>query len=78
MRPLQNKPDSKAKDTNDKTWLRYANLGFQMIATMVICALGGKYLDQYLERKFPIFTLVLVIFGVFAALYQVLKDLLKK
>jgi F0F1-type ATP synthase assembly protein I len=49
-----------------------------MIGTMVVCALGGKYLDKYLEMTFPIFTLVLVIFGVFVALYQVLKDLLKK
>jgi F0F1-type ATP synthase assembly protein I len=63
---------------SEKTWLHYTNLGFQMIGTMVVCALGGKYLDQYLEMKFPIFTLVLVLFGVFAALYQVLKDLLKK
>lgn len=66
------------KHPQDRTWLKYTNLGFQMIGTMVVCALGGKYLDAYLQNKFPVFTLILVVFGVFAALYLVLKDLLKK
>jgi ATP synthase protein I len=59
-------------------WLKYSNLAFQMIGVIVSTALGGKYLDKWLNTSFPVFTLVLVLFGVFAALYLVLKDLLKK
>jgi len=49
-----------------------------MIGVIVSTALGGKYLDKWLNTSFPLFTLVLVLFGVFAALYLVLKDLQKK
>jgi F0F1-type ATP synthase assembly protein I len=59
-------------------WFKYSNLAFQMIGVIVSTALGGKYLDKWLNTSFPVFTLVLVLFGVFAALYLVLKDLLKK
>jgi F0F1-type ATP synthase assembly protein I len=59
-------------------WLKYSNLAFQMIGVIVSTALVGKYLDKWLNTSFPLFTLVLVLFGVFAALYLVLKDLLKK
>jgi F0F1-type ATP synthase assembly protein I len=59
-------------------WFKYSNLAFQMIGVIVSTAIGGKYLDKWLNTSFPVFTLVLVIVGVFAALYLVLKDLLKK
>jgi hypothetical protein len=49
-----------------------------MIAIIVVGTLGGKYLDEYLQWKFPIFTLVGSILSVFGALYITLKEFLKK
>jgi len=49
-----------------------------MIVIIVAGALGGKYLDEYLQLKFPVFTLSLTILSVFAAVYTSIRELLKK
>ena len=49
-----------------------------MIVVIVAGSLGGKYADQHFQLGFPIFTLLGVIFSVFAALYLAVKDFLKK
>lgn len=37
---------------------------------------GGVKLDAYYQNKTPVFTIVLSLFGIGAALYLVLKDLI--
>jgi len=49
-----------------------------MIAIMVMGVLGGRKLDQWLELKYPIFTLVLTLLSVFFAIYFAVKDFLGK
>jgi len=49
-----------------------------MIVIIVAGALGGKYLDEYLQLKFPIFTLSLTVLSVFASVYLSIRELLKK
>ena len=41
-------------------------------------AFGGVKLDEKTRWEFPLFTLILSLLGVGAALYLVLKDLIKK
>ena len=53
-------------------------MGFQMAATIGLGVWGGISLDNYLQLKFPIFTIVLSLVGVFAGIYIAVKDLLKK
>jgi F0F1-type ATP synthase assembly protein I len=48
-----------------------------MGAAIAICAYGGVKLDEWLDTE-PWFTVALSLFGVFAGLYLVLKDLLKQ
>jgi len=48
-----------------------------MVATIMICFFGGLKIDEYLQWQFPVFTVVLSLFGIFAALWIVLKDFLK-
>jgi hypothetical protein len=60
------------------SFLKYTNQAIQMILVMVVGSVGGKYADAYLHTRFPIFTLIGVIFSVFAALYLAIKDFLKK
>jgi Putative F0F1-ATPase subunit Ca2+/Mg2+ transporter len=70
LKPQANKPYNSI--------LKYTNIAFQMIIIIVAGAWGGKYLDEYLQLKFPAFTLSLTVFSVFAAVYLSIRGLLKK
>lgn len=59
-------------------FLKYSVMGTQMLITIVVFALGGKYLDAYLNLSFKWFTLAGVLIGLFAAMYAAVKELLKK
>lgn len=52
-----------------------SGIGFQMGATIFICAWIGKKLDERYPSEKNWFTIGLVLFGVFASLYIVLKQL---
>lgn len=49
-----------------------------MAVTIFLGVWGGKKLDAYLENNTPVFTLVFSLLGVVIAIYNVIKDLLKK
>jgi len=49
-----------------------------MVVLIVIFVWGGRKLDLLLSLKFPVFTLILSIAGVFVAIYFAIKDFLKK
>jgi hypothetical protein len=53
-------------------------MAFQMFAIIGIGVFGGVKLDQWLKIGFPVFTVILSILSVAAAIYSVVKDLLKK
>ncbi|MBK6835882.1 MAG: AtpZ/AtpI family protein [Bacteroidetes bacterium] len=52
-------------------------MAFQMGAIITIGVFGGKKLDSWLELKTPIFTLILSLVSVTAAIYVSIKDFLK-
>jgi MFS-type transporter involved in bile tolerance (Atg22 family) len=58
--------------------IRYSNIALQMIVIIVLGTFGGKYLDKYLQLKFPVFTLIGVLLSIFIALYTTIKEFLKK
>lgn len=51
---------------------------FQMIAIIGIMAFVGVKLDERRGSEKPIFTAILTLLGVFAALYTSLKDFIRK
>ncbi len=61
-----------------ENYARYSNMAFQMFAIIGIGVFGGVKLDQWLKIGFPVFTIILSILSVAAAIYSVIKDLLKK
>lgn len=69
-------PDQEGKKPLDQ-YVRYSAIGFQMAAIIG----GGTYLGYWLDKKnqndFPIYTLILALFSIFAALYLVIRDLLR-
>ena len=50
----------------------------QMLVIIFAGVFGGMELDKWLKLKFPVFTVILSVLSVFAAIYLVIKDLIKK
>ncbi len=74
-----NQPNStKKKPLTPNSYMRYATMGTQMIVIMGLGAFGGYALDKWLQFKFPVFTILLSLLSIAAALYLSIKDFLKK
>lgn len=58
-------------------FIKYSNLGIQMAVIIGLSAWGGNKLDVHYKNEPPIFTIVLSLLGIAAALYIVLKGLIK-
>lgn len=58
--------------------MKYASMATQMAVIITLGVIGGYKLDNYLELKTPIFTLVLSLLSVGVAIYLSIKDFLKK
>ena len=72
---MENKKQQKPKQKFDN-FVRYSSLAFEMIAIMGLGAFGGYKLDQWLALSFPVFTLVLMVLAVVAAIYHAIKNFL--
>jgi len=68
------KDDSKNRNLSD--FARYSNMGFQMLAIILLGVFAGYKLDQWLGMKLKIFTIIFTILSVFVAMYFAIKDLL--
>ena len=69
---------SKQKEKNKlKTYAKYSNMGFQMVAIIGLGVFGGVKLDELISWRFPIFTIILALLSVTLAIYISIKDLLK-
>lgn len=56
---------------------RYTGIAFQMLAIILITVWGGVKLDKLTGWHTPVFTIILSLLGVFAAIYTAVKDFLK-
>ena len=74
-----NQPSSPKKKQPDdsKAYMRYAGMGTQMLVIIGLGVFGGFKLDKWLELKIPVFTLILSLLSVAAAIYLSVKDLYK-
>ena len=59
-------------------YARYSSIALQMLVIITGGIFGGYKLDEYLDLKFPVFTVILSFLSVGFAIYYVIKDLLKK
>ncbi|HOU00992.1 MAG TPA: AtpZ/AtpI family protein [Bacteroidales bacterium] len=74
--------DKEKKPTNPEnkglsSYAKYSGIAFQMIAIIVITAWGGIKLDELAGNRNPVFTIILSLLGVFAAIYFAIKDFIK-
>jgi F0F1-type ATP synthase assembly protein I len=56
---------------------RYSGMAFQMIAIILVTTWGGMQLDKLAKFHTPVFTIILSLLGVFAAIYTAVKDFIK-
>jgi ATP synthase protein I len=68
----------KPSDKGIKDFARYSGIAFQMIGVILVSTWGGVKLDKITGWKTPVFTIVLSLFGVFGAIYLIIKDFIKK
>ncbi|MDA3883318.1 MAG: AtpZ/AtpI family protein [Bacteroidales bacterium] len=54
--------------------LKYTNIAFQMIVVIGAGTYGGVKLDEFFETNNQVFTIILSLFSVFAAIYIAIKD----
>lgn len=76
-----NQKKGKAENRDDdpiKSYARYTGMAIQMIVIIVGMTYAGVWLDSKREGDTPVFTLILSLLGVFAALYTSLKDFINK
>jgi hypothetical protein len=52
-------------------------MAFQMLVIIFAGVVGGVFVDRWLHIRFPVFTIILSLFGIFLALYTTLKDLFR-
>lgn len=67
------------KDISKKTnrLAQYSGLAFQMLGTILVFTYGGYKLDEYLQNKIPVWTLVLSLTSIAASLYMFIRNLPK-
>ena len=70
----QNNPLKPKKQLDD--FIRYSSLAFEMIVIMGIGVLAGIKIEQWLNLRFPVFTLVLIILSVIGAIYHAIRKFL--
>jgi ATP synthase protein I len=80
--PSQKKKHRKTEETNQennglKDYARYTGLGVQMVVIILVCVWGGIKLDKLFGLHSPVFTVILSLLGVFAAIYAAVKDFIK-
>lgn len=61
-----------------KSYAKYSNLAFQMMAIIVLGTFGGLKLDEYVNWGFPVFTILFSLGSVALAIYISVKDFIKK
>lgn len=71
------KASNKEPDTPLKTYTRYSGIAVQMIAIILVSVWGGRKLDELAGTDLPVFTAILSLLGVVAAIYTSIKDLIR-
>lgn len=57
-------------------FIRYSGLAFEMAAIMGVGVWLGYKIDHWLDLSFPVFTFILMILSVIAAIYHAIKKFL--
>ena len=73
----QKKNPKKQENKGLNDYAKYSAIAFQMVAIIALTTWGGIQLDKLAGFEKPVFTVILSLLGVFAAIYTVIKDFIK-
>ena len=76
-RQLQKKNPKKQENKDLNNYAKYSGIAFQMVAIIALTTWGGTKLDKLAGFETPVFTIILSLLGVFAAIYAAVKDFIK-
>ncbi|NLD64516.1 MAG: AtpZ/AtpI family protein [Bacteroidales bacterium] len=80
-RPVEQQQSEEKKKENKgsdglEAYSRYSTIAIQMVVIIVITSLGGVKLDTWADTK-PVFTVILSLLGVAAAMWLVIKEAIR-
>ena len=70
-------PEKDPENDGLNNYAKYTSLGVQMIVIILVTVWGGMKLDKLFGLHTPVFTIILSLLGVFAAIYTAIKDFIK-
>ena len=74
---LQKKNSKRQENKDLNNYAKYSGIAFQMIAIIALTTWGGIKLDKLAGFETPVFTIILSLLGVLAAIYTAVKDFIK-
>jgi F0F1-type ATP synthase assembly protein I len=77
QQPLKKKKQKRLENKGIRDFARYSGIAFQMIGIILVTTWGGIKLDKLSGFDKPVFTIILSLLGVFAAIYTAVKDFIK-
>jgi F0F1-type ATP synthase assembly protein I len=79
MEEQQNqKQPNKPLNKGVQNFARYSGIAFQMIGIILLTTFGGIKLDKLTGWETPVFTIILSLLGVFAAIYLTIREFIKQ
>ena len=77
QQPLKKRKPKSPENKGLNDFAKYSGMAFQMLAIILVTTWGGIQLDKLAKFHTPVFTIILSILGVFAAIYTAVKDFIK-
>lgn len=65
------------KDSNWGKYIKFSSLAIQMGVIITIAALGGSWLDEKMQLKKPVWTIILTLLAIFGSLFQIIREVIK-
>lgn len=73
---MAQKSNSKPKQAFN-AFIRYSAIGTEMLGAILLCAWLGSWIDEKTHTSQPYWTLAFMLFGVFASMVLLIKNLKK-
>ena len=71
------KQNKRRKGKSLSNWVEFTQIGLQMAVVITAGVLIGRWLDKKYPNNYQAYTIILSLFGVFAALYMVIKKAMR-
>jgi len=69
--------EKKQENSGPVNYAKYSGIGIQMVIIILITVWGGIKLDKLFLLDTPVFTIILSLLGIAAAIYTAIKDFIR-